>query len=145
MARNLQVSENIDTPENVTINNAHNCIIQFKQATNMQQHIDQGAFQQRQNHQTTNQNRHWNNPNPNKKRNQTWHRPNQGNLKANSDANLSKMGTWNLGAIIRGEYSEPMVAGTLGWTLNRRSLWDIPDCPFGTSLVLQTSGVRFTS
>jgi len=101
-ARNLQRFEDKDTSTEGTISIAAHLIVEFNQATSVTRQTDTRS--------TTNIMRSTCMHN-----NKSWEKPNSGRFKANSNVNLSYVGTWGVGPVICNEDGEVLAAAT--WTV----------------------------
>jgi hypothetical protein len=103
-ARNQHVFDNRDIEEWATLDNATKSIQEYKQAT-CREGPNQGINRSR-----GPNNQHRQNPNGN--RNQGWSKPEEGTIKINCDANLTRSERWGLGTICRDSNGELAAAAT---------------------------------
>ncbi|KAK2421540.1 hypothetical protein QL285_032158 [Trifolium repens] len=102
-ARNQKVFDDKDTDDERVILSAEKSINDYQSATGS----EELSTQSRSNPRSTNL-RHQNHPMTNKH----WNKPNEGMIKINCDANLSKEGRWGMGAIARDSGGNLLAAAT---------------------------------
>jgi hypothetical protein len=105
-ARNQMIFESTEMDDDKVINNATKCIQEFQRATQIPSSESINT-----NYDTSSNHRPRLRPTTNKH----WSRPNEGTIKVNCDANLSREGRWGLGAIFRDSDGEILAAAT--WEL----------------------------